>query len=405
MSISTSGFRGLLLAQILPGRGRTTSRPLRFLPWQKSPHFRGLSVTTKSPSRQASQAASCHHACLHRCHRAHTRTWHGTALCSNIIGTLPREPMAASGQVYPKLQRTCSMKGTSMRSQLAAMFLVFSLSANAQTLSGAIDMHTHSDPDGVPRKIDAVDLARLAKERGMRAIVLKNHYEPTASLAYIVRKDVPGIEVFGGISLDLTVGGVNPAAVEWMTKVRGGYGRVVWLPTFDAEAQVKLTRQQRPFAPVVRDGKVVPEVAQVIAIAARNNLVLETGHSSGSEDLVIIQEARRQGVQNVMVTHALTNPGGPLTLSEIQQAARLGAYIELVYGGLSEDLLRRDAEVIRAVGASAVVLSTDLGQPNNPLHPDGLLAFYKGLIAQGISEADIVQMSQTNPAKLLGLKP
>ena len=117
------------------------------------------------------------------------------------------------------------------------MFLVFSLSANAQTLSGAIDMHTHSDPDGVPRKIDAVDLARLAKERGMRAIVLKNHYEPTASLAYIVRKDVPGIEVFGGISLDLTVGGVNPAAVEWMTKVRGGYGRVIWLPTFDSEAR------------------------------------------------------------------------------------------------------------------------------------------------------------------------
>src|SRR3977135_3927846 len=275
-----------------------------------------------------------------------------------------------------------------MRSLLVAMFLLVSLSANAQTLSGAIDMHAHADPDGTPRKIDAIDLARLAKERGMRAIVLKNHYEPTASLAYIVRKEVPGIEVFGGISLDLTVGGVHPAAVEWMT-----------------QARARLTKQQRPFARVVRDGKVVPEVAEVIAIAARNNLVLETGHSSGSEDLVIIREAKRQGVQNVMVTHALTNPGGPLTLSEIQQAAKLGAYIELVYGGLSDDLLRRDAEVIRAVGASLVVLSTDLGQPNNPLHPDGLLAFYKGLIAQGISGADIVQMSQTNPAKLLGLKP
>src|SRR4030095_8379890 len=164
------------------------------------------------------------------------------------------------------------MKRTSMRLQLAAMFVVFSLSANAQTLSGAIDMHAHADPDGVPRKLDAVDLARLAKERGMRAIVLKNHYEPTQSLAFIVRKEVPGIEVFGGISLDLTVGGVNPAAVEYMTKVTGGYGKVVWLPTFDSEAQVKLTRQQRPFAPVVRDGKVVPEVAQVIATAARKNM-------------------------------------------------------------------------------------------------------------------------------------
>ena len=92
----------------------------------------------------------------------------------------------------------------------------------------------------------------------MRAIVIKNHYEPTASLAFIVRKAVPGIEVFGGISLDLTVGGVNPAAVEWMTKVEGGYGKVVWLPTFDSESQVKLNGDQRPFAPgsvaVLRSG-------------------------------------------------------------------------------------------------------------------------------------------------------
>src|ERR1041385_5153057 len=142
--------------------------------------------------------------------------------------------------------------------------------AHAQTLNGAIDMHAHSDPDGVARSIDAIDLAKLAKSRGMRAIVLKNHYEPTASLAFIVRKEVPGIEVFGGISLDLTVGGVNPAAVEWMTKVKGGYGRVVWLPTFDSENQARPAG--RPFSPVVRDGAVTPEVSQVIAIAAKNNL-------------------------------------------------------------------------------------------------------------------------------------
>jgi hypothetical protein len=103
--------------------------------------------------------------------------------------------------------------------------------AFSQTLAGAIDMHAHSDPDGVPRSIDAIDLAKLAKSRGIRGIVLKNHYHPTASLAYVVRKEVPGIDVFGGISLDLTVGGVNPAAVEWMTKVKGGYGKVVWMPT------------------------------------------------------------------------------------------------------------------------------------------------------------------------------
>src|ERR1700720_2904223 len=141
----------------------------------------------------------------------------------------------------------------------SALSLLLPAVLSAQTLTSVIDIHAHHAPDSVPRSIDAIDLAKLARSRGMRGLVLKNHYEPTASLAYIVRKEVPGIEIFGGISLDLTVGGVNPAAVEWMTKVRGGYGRVVWLPTFDSEAQVKLTRQQRPFAPVVRDGKVVPE--------------------------------------------------------------------------------------------------------------------------------------------------
>jgi hypothetical protein len=285
------------------------------------------------------------------------------------------------------------------------LLLIVALPGLAQTLNGVIDMHAHSDPDGTPRSIDAIDLARLAKSRGMRAIVLKNHYEPTASLAYIVRKEVPGIEVFGGISLDLTVGGVNPAAVEWMAKVKGGYGRVVWMPTFDSEAQVKATNQQRPFARVALNGKLVPEVVQVISIIAKNNLVLETGHSAPAESLLLIQEAKRQGVQHMLVTHALTNQGGPMSIAQIKEAVKLGAYIELVYAPLNDAALKADAEAIHAAGAASVVLSSDLGQPTNPLHPDGLLALYKGLMAHGISESEIVQMSQTNPAKLLGLKP
>jgi hypothetical protein len=283
--------------------------------------------------------------------------------------------------------------------------LLIGLPVHAQTLEGVIDMHAHSDPDGSPRSIDAIDLARLAKSRGMRALVLKNHYEPTASLAWIVRKEVPGIEIFGGISLDLTVGGVNPAAVEWMTKVKGGYGRVIWLPTFDSEAQVSLTHQKRPFARVTKDGKVLPEVIQVMSIAAKNNLVLETGHSSPAESLLLIQEARRQGVKHIMVTHALTNPGGPLSIAEIGKAAGMGAYIELVYTPLTDAAIQKDVDAIRAAGAASVVLSSDLGQPANPLHPDGLLAMYKALVAHGITEAEIVQMSKTNPAALLNLAP
>jgi hypothetical protein len=291
-------------------------------------------------------------------------------------------------------------------STVFALCLVVQLPVcRAQTLEGASDMHAHAAPDGTPRKIDVLDLARTAKAAGMRAIVIKNHYEPTASLAYVVRKAVPGIEVFGGISLDLTVGGVNPAAVEWMTKVEGGYGKVVWLPTFDSESQVKLTGDKRPFAPVTRDGKILPEVLAVIALAAKHDLVLETGHSAPQESLLIITEAKRQGVRHVLVTHAMASPGGSMTLDQMSEAARLGALLELVHSPLTDEQLRKEAEAIRAIGAASFVLSSDLGQPPNPLHTDGLLALYKGLMAHGVSAADIDVMSRRNPARLLGLQP
>jgi hypothetical protein len=275
----------------------------------------------------------------------------------------------------------------------------------AQTLDGAIDMHAHAAPDGTPRKVDALELARMAKAAGMRAIVIKNHYEPTASLAFVVRKVVPGIEVFGGISLDLTVGGVNPAAVEWMTKVEGGYGKVVWLPTFDSEAQVKLSGDNRPFAPVVRDGKILPEVLAVIDIAAKHDLVLETGHSAPHESLLIIPEAKRRGVKHVVVTHAMASPGGSMTLAEMREAAKQGALLELVYSPQTDEQLTKEAEAIKAIGAASFVLSSDLGQPPNPLHTDGLLALYKGLMAHGVAAADIAVMARKNPARLLGLEP
>lgn len=272
----------------------------------------------------------------------------------------------------------------------------------SQTLSGAIDIHAHCDPDGTPRSIDAIDLARLAKSRGMRAIVLKNHYEPTASLAYIVRKEVPGIEVFGGISLDLTNGGVNPAAVEWMTKVKGGYGRVVWMPTFDSEHNA--APEHRPFARVAKDGQLVPEVVQVIEIIARHNLVLETGHSSPEEALLLIREGKRQGVQNIVVTHAINRLVG-MSIPQMQEAAKLGAYLEFVYVKPGSEEAKAHVNAIRAVGPEHCILSSDLGQANNPLHPDGLLALYQYLAQQGFTQGEIDRMAKVNPAKVLGLEP
>src|ERR1700685_4141981 len=150
------------------------------------------------------------------------------------------------------------MKPTTLLALL--LILGFSLAASAQEnpLAGVIDIHVHCAPDSTPRSIDAIDLARLASPRGMRGLVLKNHYQPRASLAYIVRKEVPGIETFGGVDLNLSVGGMNPFAVEHMAATTGGYGRFVWMSTFDSEAQVRYSKQDRPFVRVAQNGELLP---------------------------------------------------------------------------------------------------------------------------------------------------
>src|SRR5437867_2121284 len=216
---------------------------------------------------------------------------------------------------------------------LAALLFPAALWAQSQALEGVVDIHAHSDPDSVPRSIDGVELAKLARSRGMRALLLKNHYEATASLAYLVRKMVPGIEIFGGIALNLTVGGVNPAAVERMTRVKGGWGRVVWMPTFDAENQVRYSRESRPFVAVSKNAAPLPEVREVLKLIAAHDLVLATGHSSPEEVLMLIREAKQAGVNRIVVTHAMLPPVG-MKAAEMIEATRLGALIEFVYNAL-----------------------------------------------------------------------
>ncbi len=296
---------------------------------------------------------------------------------------------------------------------IAAPLVVVALAGQAgrgdaagRALAGAIDIHVHSAPDNTPRSVDAIDAAKLARAAGMRAIVLKNHYDPTAGLADLVRKEVPGIEVFGGVDLNLTVGGMNPAAVEHMTQVSGGWGRLVWMSTFDAENQVRYSKESRPFVATSRNGELLPEVRQVIGVIAKHNLVLATGHVSPDEGLMLLREGRRQGVQRMVVTHAM-NPPVLMDLPRMQAATKEGAFIEFVAGSLTTPdaagRMDRYAQAIRAIGPEFCILSSDLGQRGNALPADGFAAFFAALRARGLTEQDVDRMSKQNPAKLLGL--
>ena len=279
--------------------------------------------------------------------------------------------------------------------------------AAAAALRGAIDIHVHAEPDSRPRSVDAVEAARQAKANGMRAIVIKNHYEFTSGLAYIVRKEVPGIDVFGGVDLNLTVGGINTAAVEYMAATTGGFGRIVWMPTFDSENQVRYSKESRPFVSVSKNGELLPAVKDVIALIAKHNLVLATGHSSATEGLMLLREGRRQGVQHIVVTHAMNAPI-LMTVPQMQEAARLGAFIEFVGGNVGDQdgpaRMDRFADAIRKIGPEFCILASDLGQPGNPLPATGFGAFLTAMRARGFTEQDLDRMARRNPAQLLGLK-
>jgi len=177
--------------------------------------------------------------------------------------------------------------------------------------AGVIDMHVHPDPDVFGRSLTDIELATLAKRKGMRGIVIKNHVVTTNDRAATAMQQVPGIEVWGGIVLNKSVGGLNPSAVEWMHRMSGGRGKVVWLPTFDSDKHVKtLVDKEKSGLVVAVDGKVTPEMDEILKIIARENLILATGHVSADEVLTVVKRAKELGVNNILITHGLTNIPG-----------------------------------------------------------------------------------------------
>lgn len=274
-------------------------------------------------------------------------------------------------------------------------------------IEGAIDIHIHSAPDSLPRSVTAIEAARMAHRYGMRAIVLKNHFTETASLAYVVSQVVPGIEVYGGISLDRTVGGVNPSAVENMANMTGGLGRIVWMPTFDSPHDLLSNTPASERVPVSRDGALLPEVMRVLAIIKQHDLTLATGHSGPEDSLLLIRAAKAAGIDRIVVTHP-SSPRVKMSIPMQQEAARLGALLEYPIAlALADGDLTFDEFVaeIRAVGPEHVVLSTDLGQPLRPTPTDGFAGMLSKLAAAGFTRAELDVMSKDNPARLLGLAP
>ena len=289
-------------------------------------------------------------------------------------------------------------------------------------LNGVIDLHSHNGPDSRARSLDFLDLARYAKMKGMRGVVLKSHLDQTAVQAFVARKEVPGFEAFGTIDLNWTHGGMNPVAVEHFAQISmpgmppEGYGRMVMMASDDTVMQLQANKSSDPPVYVVKNGQVVPEAKAVIGMIKKHNLSMTTGHNSGPEAILVIKEAIAQGInpQRLSVTHANISPPG-LSVEDMKTVTGLGAFVE--FCGQSQRAFTpeqqkaldtrndRIAMLIKEIGADHIIMETDLGQGGNEYVPDGIAAFIRAMRARGVSPADTDKMTRDNPAKFLAVPP
>src|ERR1700687_2394327 len=291
----------------------------------------------------------------------------------------------------------------------------------------AIDLHCHGGPDVFKRPFDIAELARDAKAAGMRAILIKHHFPSNADTTGIVSAHIDGVSVFGGITLNHPVGGVNPQAVYAAAQVGA---KEVKLPTLHSEnhlqnnkgsawAPMLFALSEGPSHDILRKvkgirildekGKLVPEVRDIFDIVKSEEMILSTGHIGLDEMMEVVREAHHAGVKRICVNHA-ENYNTRVPVKMQVELAQLGAYIEHCFNCCMpvyyEEGKLNPAEIahnVKEVGAAHSVLSTDFGQPYNPAPADGMRFYVETMLKHGISHRDIQVMIKDNPTYLLGL--
>jgi hypothetical protein len=285
-----------------------------------------------------------------------------------------------------------------------------------ELMAGAVDTHVHSAPDLVERKLDDFETARQARERGMAAIVLKNHFLSTALRAKLVEAQVPGIAVIGSIVLNQPAGGMNPWAVE--AAARGG-AKVVWMPTFQAANQVAW--QSRPGNPPHRaglevrgreqavkvfepNGELMADAEMVLEIVRDRGMVLASGHLSADEVDRLTARARDMGLKKIVLTHPEI-PSVALPVALQHRLAERRVYFERTYNMTlpphNAVTMEQLAGFIREVGPESTIMATDFGQTHNPTPAEGFEAYIRGLLDNGFNADEIRRMGSENARGLL----
>mgnify|MGYP001627800577 CR=1 FL=1 len=290
----------------------------------------------------------------------------------------------------------------------------------SEILKGAVDPHVHSGPSIAPRAVDHLDLVKTYSDAGFAAVVTKDHDYSGVMCAQLIRDHHPDLKtrLFSGIALNNVIGGFNPYAVEHTAAMDG---RIVWFPTLAAEnhlewektsgwAHPASTQKIRPASavPLFEDGKLRPEVLDVLDVIAKSGMALASGHIHVSETKIVFAEAKRRGIERLIFTHPEDIVGA--SFEDTKEIAALGAYVEHSLGFFIEGSKFRNRtndefrEFIDCVGPERTILCSDLGQVGTITPLEGIRRGVATCLSLGYSDEMIHAMVASNAAEVIGLE-
>ena len=281
-----------------------------------------------------------------------------------------------------------------------------------ELLEGVIDFHVHAAPDTIQRPYNEYEIAENACKAGMRAILLKNANTNTSISAFLLKKMVPNIDIFGGICLNYPIGGLNTHAIDSAVRFVNlrPHFKIVWMPTIDAKNDKIYKQTPVKGISILRDGELSTITKEVLQKILEFDLILGTGHLSLNEIKILVNEASDIGIKKILVNH-VDSPLFEMSIEDQKELIDMGAYLEHTLAVCMPSYLPKPvdaAEIARAikeVSPSRCIMSTDFSEMCHPNPVEGIRMFIHLMMKYDITKEEIGKMIKDNPATLLGLEP
>ena len=285
----------------------------------------------------------------------------------------------------------------------------------ATLLQGAIDLHCHSGPAAMPRILGHTQAMQEAEEAGFEVLLYKDHCYPGMNHVAVLNDVFPEkrIRLYSGVALNNALGGINPYAVDHCVALGG---QIVWMPTFSAKNHIEayaaksFPKTARPMMPptplsgVDANGRLTDDLLKCLDLIAAGNIILAGGHLPVNEQFLMFDEAKKRGVQKMMVNHPSYLIG--CSDEDIRGLVSMGVYMEhsICMFVTSRAQQHKTADLLHLIdvaGAEMTILGSDLGLTQAPKPVDGYRMIVSDLIEAGASDAMIRQVVGGSARSLL----